>query len=150
MNENRMSAKEFNKTFGTNFKSKKANKFNSKSCWKDGVRYDSRFEVQLMNDLELRVKSGELKKIERQVKLSLDLLGYHISNYFCDFKLTYSDGTIEYLEAKSPVTETEVWKQKWRMAQAIYGGENVKFTVAKKMVYGGYKFEYYQNLKKIK
>lgn len=150
MNENRMSAREFNKTFGTNFKNKKANKFNSKSCWKDGVRYDSRFEVQLMNDLELRLKAGELKKIETQVILSLDYEGFHIANYICDFKLTYSDNTIEYLEAKSPITETDVWKIKWKLAQVIYKGENVKFTVAKKTGYGGYKFEYYQNLKKIK
>ena len=146
--QNSISVAQYNRLYGTKFKTKK-NKFNNKSCWKDGVRFDSRFEIQLLKDLEARKSAGELVDIQRQIKLSLDLNGYHIANYFCDFKLEYSDGTIEYLEAKSPITETDVWKIKWKLAQILYEDENTKFTVAKKIGYG-YKFEYYNKLKKEK
>lgn len=110
------------------FFSRKKNKFNNKTCEYSGNIYDSKFEKKVAMNLDLRIKDKEIISYDRQVKISLDVNGYHICNYYIDFVLYYPDGTIEYLEAKG--FETDVWKIKWKLFEALYSDkENVKLTV---------------------
>ena len=84
----------------------------------NGYNYDSGLEAKYAENLDWRIKAGEVEKFERQHKISLDLNGVHIANYFIDFKVFLADGTIEYHEVKG--METDLWRLKWRMTQAIY------------------------------
>ena len=84
-----------------------ANKFGSIRQTYNGHSYDSRLEAQYAANLDWMIKAGEVKKWERQFKISIDLKGVHITNYFIDFKVWFTDGKIEYHEVKGPVTE--VW-----------------------------------------
>ena len=94
-----------------------------------GGRFDSKKEARKAMELDLLVKAGEIIKWEKQKKLSLDVNGMHIANYYLDFVLYYPDGTVEYLEIKSPITQTPVWRMKWKLSQALFKDKNIKWTV---------------------
>lgn len=80
--------------------------------------YDSRFEGQYAQELAIRKIAGEIKDWERQVKIPLDVNGYHICNYYIDFVVYHNDGTIEYMECKGIPSDT--WRLKWKLFEALY------------------------------
>jgi len=94
------------------------NKFNASSIFYDGNKYDSKAEAAYAKDLDLLIKAKEVKKWERQIKISIDINGYHICNYFVDFRVWKSDGQIELVEVKG--METEVWRLKRKLLEAVY------------------------------
>ncbi len=90
----------------------------------------SKKEAGAARDLDLMIKAKEIKSWERQVRIPLDVNGYHICNYIIDFVVEHNDGTKEYLEIKG--FETEVWRLKWKLFEALYGKKpNIKLTVQK-------------------
>lgn len=94
------------------------NKYHAKSTIYNGVKYHSKKEAAYAAELDLRQKAGEIERWERQVKISLDVNGFHIANYYIDFIVYYPDGTREYVEVKG--FETEVWQLKWKLFEALY------------------------------
>lgn len=88
----------------------------------NGYSYDSKLEAGHAQHLDLLIKAGEVEKWERQHKISIDINGVHICNYFIDFKVYFIDGRIEYHEVKG--YETDVWKLKWKLSKAIYPDNN--------------------------
>ena len=93
-------------------------KYGNKSAEYDGKMYHSKFESKVAQDLDLRKAAGELTEIQRQVKISLDVNGFHICNYYIDFVVTRQDGIKEYIEVKG--FPTELWKFKWKLLEALY------------------------------
>lgn len=79
---------------------------------------DSKFEAGKAADLELLKKAGEIVDFQEQVKIPLEVNGFHICNYYIDFVIQHSDGTVEYLETKGYATD--VWKLKWKLFEALY------------------------------
>ncbi len=96
---------------------KKKNKYNAQKMNYGGVSYHSKFEARVAEDLDWRIKAGEIKSWERQVKISIDVNGKHICNYFIDFKVYHHDKSIEFIEVKG--FETEVWRLKWKLFEAL-------------------------------
>lgn len=96
----------------------------------NGSKYDSGFEAGYARELDLRLKAGEILGWDRQVKIELNVNGYHICNYYVDFKIYHKDKTIEYVETKGYATD--IWRLKWKLFEAIYGNlDDVKLTVVK-------------------
>ena len=92
--------------------------------------YHSKKEAGYAHQLEMRKASGDIKEVERQVKISLDVNGYHIANYYIDFVVTHNDGRREYIEVKG--FETPEWRLKWKLFEALYGKEkDVILTIEK-------------------
>jgi len=90
--------------------------------------YDSKFEAGYAAELDLRLKAKQIKGWERQIKIPLDVNGYHITNYYIDFVVYHLDGITEYVEAKGYMTE--VWKMKWKIFEALYSEKpDVKLTI---------------------
>lgn len=115
--------------FGTMFRQRYGgNKYHAQSSTYDGVLYHSKKEAAYAAELDLRKKAGDILGWERQVKISLDVNGYHICNYYVDFQVTYPDDHIELVEVKG--FETEVWRLKWKLFEAIYG-DQYKLIVVK-------------------
>ena len=112
-----------------NVKSK--NKYNAIKTTYNNIKYDSKFEAKVAQDLDYKLQLGEIKDVKRQVKISLDIRGYHICNYYIDFVVVHNDNTIEYIEVKG--YETPVWKLKWKLFEALYSDEKqeTKFTIIK-------------------
>ena len=90
--------------------------------------YDSKFEGGKAQELELLKKAKQIKDYQTQVKIPLEVNGYHICNYYIDFVIEHLDGMTEFLECKG--FSTDVWKLKWKLFEAIYSDKpNVKLTV---------------------
>jgi hypothetical protein len=94
-----------------------------------GGKFDSKKEARKWEELEMMKKGGAIKDFGKQLRLSLDVNGVHIANYFLDFWVENNDGSLEYIEIKSPITCTDVWKLKWKLAQAIFTDPNIKWVV---------------------
>ena len=103
------------------------NKYGNKTAIYKETRYDSQKEANYAAQLDWRKKAGEIAEIKKQHKLSIDIDGVHICNYYVDFMVTYPDGRIEYHEVKGFATAE--WMLKWKLAQVIYGKE--KFVLIK-------------------
>lgn len=105
-------------------------KFGAKKQDYNGVMYHSKKEAGYAKELDIRFKAGDIKDVKRQVKISLDVNGYHITNYFIDFVIEHNDGRKEYIEVKG--FETPEWKMKWKIFEALYSGDkNNILTVVK-------------------
>lgn len=97
-------------------------KYGAHSTEYNGVVYHSKKEAQYALELDLRIKAGEVERWERQVRISLDVNGYHICDYYLDFKVWLTDGSVEMVEVKG--FETQVWRLKWKLFEALYGRAN--------------------------
>ncbi len=93
------------------------NKFGAVKQTYNGYSYDSQMEARYAAQLDWCIKAGEVEKWERQHKISIDVNGVHIANYFIDFKVYMADGSIEYHEVKG--AETMLWRLKWKLSQAL-------------------------------
>jgi hypothetical protein len=113
--ENVLSAQEYRTTFLS--KAKKKNKFGAKRQTYNGNKYDSTFEAKVAEELDWRLKVGELIEVKRQVKCSLNVHRVFICNYYVDFKTIDKYGQVNYIEAKG--FETAEWKLKKRLFMAL-------------------------------
>nr|DAP23789.1 MAG TPA: Endonuclease [Caudoviricetes sp.] len=87
---------------------RKANKYGAKPKTVDGIRFDSTLEARYYEHLKLLKQAGVISELELQVKCELlpaqkhPVTGKHIRaiNYIADFRVTYPDGSVEYLDTK--------------------------------------------------
>jgi len=98
------------------WRQRKGNKFGNVSKVYGGRVYHSKLEAGYARDLELRKKAGEITEIIPQYKIDLSVNGYHICNYYCDFKIILADGSIELHEVKG--FETEIYRLKRKLLEA--------------------------------
>lgn len=96
---------------------KSSNKFKAKKQEYDGKFYHSKGEAGYAAELDWRLKAGDIKSWERQVKIPLKVNGVLICNYYVDFKVTTKHGSTEYHEYKG--YETMEWKMKWSLFMAL-------------------------------
>lgn len=83
----------------------------------NGRNYDSIREANLAEELDWRIKAGEIKEVIPQYKISLDVNGKHICNYYVDFKVILADGSIQFIEYKGMVLP--IWEMKWKLLEAL-------------------------------
>lgn len=115
----------------TYYYQRKGNKFNARRTAYHGTSYASNKEAQKAWELDQLVKAGEIKAYEKQVKEELrGENGTLVCSYYCDFVIEHNDGTIEYLEIKSPITVTPVFRLKWKLLLDKYKDKHdYKFTI---------------------
>ena len=93
------------------------NKYNAKGRNYKGMWFDSTGEMNYYIELDAKLQAGEIKAIDRQVKLDLTVNGVHICNYYIDFIVTHNDDSREYIEFKG--AETYAWRLKWKLLEAL-------------------------------
>lgn len=109
------SAMSYRVNFGNQTRTK--SKYNNKTQDYNGRKYDSIKEANYAEELDWRIKAGEVKEWLPQYKIDLRVNGIHIANYFVDFKVVMSDGSIEFHEVKG--LELPLWKMKWKILEAV-------------------------------
>lgn len=82
-----------------------------------GITYHSKLEAKYARDLTYRQRAGEIKAWQRQYKISLDVEGKHVCNYFIDFRVEHNDDRLEFVEVKG--FETPEWRLKWKLFEAL-------------------------------
>lgn len=102
----------------------KRTKYNSRPTEVDGITFDSEKEARYYGQLKMRVRAGDLLKIEVHVTFPLVVNGLKVASYECDFVLHYPDGRREVVDVKSPATkEIGLYKLKKMLMKAIHGIE---------------------------
>ena len=105
-------SKEFRQMYLKNFRKK--NKYKNKRKFYNGRTYDSILEANFAEELDWRIKEGEIKEVLPQFKIELrGLQGKRVTNYFIDFKVINWDDSITYFEVKGYATA--LWQLKWAM-----------------------------------
>lgn len=102
----------------------KRQKYGNKRVEIDGLKFDSQHEAAVYQELMLRVRSGELKCVCRQVKFDLGG-GYHATKdsryqYIADFVTIDQYDKVEVIDAKSEITRqnrTYLNKKKQMLAE---------------------------------
>jgi hypothetical protein len=88
-----------------------SNKYGAKKTIFNGLKYDSKGEAGHALELNLRLKAGQISKVERQRTFPLyGKNGGRITTHRVDFLVTYPDGHQEVEEYKGFVTQ--IWKIK--------------------------------------
>lgn len=96
---------------------KSTNKFKAVKAEFGGRWYHSKGEAGYAEELEWRLKAGDIKEWTPQFKIDLKVNGMHITNYFVDFKVVTKHDGIEFHEYKGMVTPD--WQIKWSLLHAL-------------------------------
>jgi hypothetical protein len=100
----------------------KRTKYGAKRQSYGGNLYHSGLEARVAARLDslrsARDPQERVVNVERQVRVSLDVNGVHICNYYCDFLVEYADGRVVWTEAKG--MSTDLWRIKERLFRACY------------------------------
>jgi len=89
----------------------------------DGQKFKSELEARYYGRCLILQKAGQIDKIEREVRYELVVNGVFIASYMMDFRITYSNGSIDYIDCKSDATLTPLYKMKKLLMLALYGIE---------------------------
>lgn len=104
---------------------KKTNKFRAVAKVYNGEKYHSTKEAEQAAKYDIARKAERLADrvvdVERQVVYSLCFESVSICKYILDFKVTYADGRIEFVDVKGykKGTSYEMFKIKSRLMKAI-------------------------------
>jgi hypothetical protein len=97
---------------------RRGNKYNAKKTTYNGHVYHSAKEADYAEQLDWRLKAGELKEWQRQVPIDLSVNGQRICTYVIDFwELDKNDNEM-WTEIKG--FETSEWRFKWALFDAIH------------------------------
>jgi hypothetical protein len=104
-------------------------KYNNEKPEVDGVVFDSRKEANYYCNLKLRKRAGDIKDFELQPKFVLlekdkDRVTGRGIKYIADFKITYSDGSVEVVDVKG--YKTQVYKLKKKLLLKKYPDINFR------------------------
>jgi hypothetical protein len=97
---------------------KRQNKYGNISSSHNGHTYHSKKEAAYAQELDIRVKIGELEHWERQVPIELRVNDQKICTYTIDFVEYDHKGNVVYTEVKG--FETPEWRLKWKLFDALY------------------------------
>ena len=110
-------------------KKPKAAKYHNKKTVVSGITFDSKKEAEFYKVLLASKRLGGIKEIELQVPFPykilytrFDQLGPIFSRkgrYVADFRVTYSDGTVEVIDVKG--TTTAKFRRDKKIIKALYG-----------------------------
>ena len=89
-------------------------KYKNKRTEYNGRMFASKLEARYCEELDWRVKAGEVLYYLTQVPLRLD----HNITYWCDFLEFHADGSHHYIDTKG--FRTEAFKMKKKMVEGQY------------------------------
>jgi len=105
------------------------NKYNNKKPIVDGIKFDSKKEARFYQNLKLLKAAGEVKDFELQPNFVLlekdkDRVTGRGIKYIADFKITYSNGSVEVVDVKG--YKTQVYKIKKKLLLKKYPDINFR------------------------
>jgi len=108
-------------------KQKKSKKYRNTVVEYDGNTFDSIKERDYYIELKLKQKAGIVKDIFCQVPILIEVNCIKICKYYCDFKIIYSDKSIEYVDIKAfdkknnKYITTPAFQLKKKLVKAVHG-----------------------------
>lgn len=92
---------------------------------RDGYRFASRREAADYDALALRLKAGEIRDLQLQVRFPCVVEGYKVCDYVADFVYyeRVDDVTWRFVIQDSKGVRTPIYRLKAKLIRAIYGVE---------------------------
>jgi hypothetical protein len=84
----------------------------------DGVKFDSKLEAKRYGELKLLKQMGLIESFELQKRYPLEVNGFKICTYVCDFVVNYPSGKRVIEDTKGVLTAD--FKLKMKLMKAIY------------------------------
>ena len=110
-----------NNNKGVTFSIPKQQKYRNVKKFYNGRWYDSTKEADYARDLDFRVLGRDIASWEPQIEYKFIHNDKLICAYNLDFKITHTDGTIEYIDVKSEATrKNPVYRIKNKMMKIFY------------------------------
>lgn len=98
----------------------KSSKYRNVKVEHEGMKFDSKHELQCWKNLKLREKAGEIGQLHRQVSFPLVVSGVHIGKFTADFVWIENRSQVV-ADAKSPPTRKETaYRLRKKLFEAIY------------------------------
>lgn len=98
----------------------KPSKYRNVKVEYEGMRFDSKHELQCWKNLKLREKAGEIGQLHRQVSFPLVVSGVHIGKFTADFVWIENRSQVV-ADAKSPPTRKETaYRLRKKLFEAIF------------------------------
>lgn len=96
---------------------RRGNKYGAKRTIFNGRQYDSKYEAGVAQELDLRLKAGEIQAVEPQFTVEMPIYREDGVKAFSvkhkiDFRVTKNDGSYELIEAKGFETSDYKWRRK--------------------------------------
>lgn len=100
------------------FTQRYGNKYGAKKTEFNGRKYDSKFEAGVAQELDLRLKAGDITEVVPQYKLEMwcyreDGQPAFKVSHKVDFRVTNKDGSYTLTEAKGVETSDYLWRRKF-------------------------------------
>lgn len=86
----------------------------------DGQKFKSELEATYYNRQWVLQRAGEVVKIEREVRYEFVINGLFVGAYLLDFRITFKDGRIDYVDCKSQPTKTALYQLKKKLMKALF------------------------------
>lgn len=97
------------------------NKYRNTWTEYNGTKYQSKKEANYARELDLRFKARDIENWERQVPFPIEVNDINVGKYMLDFRVTYPNGDVEYVDVKG--MKTDLYKFKKKCVEAQYGIE---------------------------
>lgn len=105
----------------------RSRKYGNKTCFVDGIRFDSRREADYYGQLKLEKKARLILDFERQVEFELVVNGSRICSHRVDFYVTLHGGKKEVREVKGFATPE--WNIKRKLFEVLF--PDIEYKVIK-------------------
>lgn len=120
------------------YRTRTGNKFGAKRTEYNGHKYDSKFEASIAQELDLRIRAGEIIGYDKQWKVEIKLYdeqGFHrhTITHKVDFRLHNTDGSFTLLEAKG--METSDYRMRRKFLEKFFLPNNLDYDY--EVVYQG-------------
>lgn len=94
------------------------NKYGAKRTEFNGKKYDSKYEASVAQELDLRLRAGDIISVEPQFKIEAwacrsDGSKAFLVKHKVDFRIQLKDGSYELIEAKGAETDDYRWRRKF-------------------------------------
>jgi hypothetical protein len=103
---------------------KRVSKFNNARTLVDGIRFDSKKEAAAWSGLQILLRMGRIRNLERQVTFRLEIAGQLICSYRADFvyeEYVKGDWIRVVHDAKGMITP--LYRLKKKLMKALHGIE---------------------------
>ena len=121
-----------------------SNKYGAKKTEFNGRRYDSKFEAGVAQELDLRLKAGDIKAVDPQFKVEVwcyrenGLKAFKVTHKV-DFRVTNNDDSYELVEAKGVETQDYKWRRKFIEEIFLPDNPDYTYTVVKQRSMKGWR-----------
>lgn len=110
-------------SFAPSVKTSHRYQIRGKSTEYNGRAYKSQAEAKYAEQLDWRLKAGEITSWSYEPRVEIGFHGVWILDWRPDFEVFYPDGMREIVEIKGYIADSREFRLKWKLTEALYNAD---------------------------